>query len=129
MNTVACLLGLLTLTTSQPTLVLEAGANQPRMQVVSSFVPACGVTFLLSCRPVGTRTTWAITAWAQDGTLVGMTTQRTTDPAPVVVSGVQGQAYRQVVIQQPSLLPPQSVTVTATRTGGCQTAMRVEAEP
>lgn len=124
---VACLLGLLTITSSLPVEVYDGASPLPRMEGPTSFAPSCGVRFIISCRPSGSRTNWALTAWAPDGMLVGMTTQRDTDPFPVVVSGVEGQAYRQVVVQRTSLLPPQSVTVTATRSGGCQASVRVEA--
>lgn len=130
MNLVACLLGALTVTSSLPVSVYDATALTARLEQPSSFAPSCGIEFFVACRPVsGTRTSWLLTAWALDGSIERMTTQRDTDAQPVVAALASGgpQAYQQVVVQRTSLLPPQSVTVTATRSGGCQASVRVEA--
>lgn len=127
MNLVACLLGALTVTSALPVHVYDATAPHARTEQPSSFAPSCDIEFFVACRPSGTRTSWLLTAWAIDGTLTRMTTQRDNDAQPVVAPLTGSQAYHQVVVQRTSLVPPQSVTVTATRTGGCQASLRVEA--
>lgn len=127
MNLVACLLGALTVTSSLPVSVYDTASPLARTEPASAFAPSCGIEFFVACRPSGTRTNWLLTAWALDGTLTRMTTQRDNDAQPVVAPLAGSQAYHQVVVQRTSLVPPQSVTVTATRTGGCQASLRVEA--
>lgn len=127
MNTVACLLGAVTFLASTPVQVMDSGGNQPRIHAANSFVPDCGIRFHTSCRVTGSRTNWTVTAWALNGTLVAWDTQRETDTVPQVRAiDVNGQAYATAVVQRTVAVAPQTLTMRATRRGGCQALMRVE---
>lgn len=125
MNVAACLLGTLLVTTPAPTLVADLTDVSGRLQPPTTFTAGCNTMLNATCRLNGTRTNWTLTAWARDGQLTGMTTQRDNDVFPVTVTTTWPRAYHSLVVQR-TVTGPQWVQVAAIRTDGCQTTMRVE---
>lgn len=125
-NTAACLLGLLTLSTSAPTLLVDTASVNGRLTPPTTFAPDCGIVFSAACRLAGTRTNWTVTAWAPSGQLSALTTQRDSDLFPVALTTVPWPAaYRTLVVQR-TTTGPQWIEARATRVDGCQATMRVE---
>jgi len=117
---------MLTVVTPAPTLVVDNDNVNGRMIAPTFFAPSCGIDMAMACRVVGTRTNWTVTAWAVDGQLTGMTTQRDSDGFPLAVTSTSWPAaYRTLVVQR-TVTGPQWIEARATRADGCQTTMRVE---
>lgn len=125
MNTAACLLGTLLVATPAPTLVADRTQVKGQLIAPTTFAPTCGIDLTLACRVVNGRTNWSVMAWAVNGQLNGMTTQRDSDAFPLTVTTTWPRAYHNLVVQR-TVTGPQWLSISATRVDGCRTTMRVD---